>query len=90
MYAKYVRPAFRSRQKELGDLNATLNDNLSGIREIKAFTRERDEAQRIQNRIESYLRSAAESAQADGDLPAVRGIHFLTWVVDCHLLRWAS
>ena len=40
MYAKYVRPAFRNRQQQLGDLNALLNDNLSGIREIKAFTRE--------------------------------------------------
>lgn len=38
IYARYVRPAFRNRQKELGDLNAMLNDNLSGIREIKAFT----------------------------------------------------
>ena len=45
VYARYVRPAFRERQKELGELNATLNDNLSGIREIKAFTREEtDEA----------------------------------------------
>ena len=31
VYARYVRPAFRRRQKELGDLNAMLNDNLSGI-----------------------------------------------------------
>ena len=40
VYARYVRPAFRERQKELGNLNAILNDSLSGIREIKAFTRE--------------------------------------------------
>ena len=40
VFARYVRPAFRERQKELGQLNATLNDNLSGIREIKAFTQE--------------------------------------------------
>lgn len=57
VYAKYVRPAFRRRQKELGDLNATLNDNLSGIREIKAFTRESNEAQRIHQRIDSYRQS---------------------------------
>jgi ATP-binding cassette subfamily B protein len=57
IYAKYVRPAFRRRQKELGDLNATLNDNLSGIREIKAFTRESNEAQRIHQRIDSYRQS---------------------------------
>lgn len=52
--AKYVRPAFRSRQKQLGDLNAMLNDNLSGIREIKAFTREPEEAKRIYKQIDNY------------------------------------
>ena len=56
-YARYVRPAFRNRQKELGDLNAMLNDNLAGIREIKAFTREPDEAVRIGKRIDSYRQS---------------------------------
>ena len=56
-YAKYVRPAFRSRQQELGNLNAMLNDNLSGIREIKAFTREHEEAVRITERIYSYYNS---------------------------------
>jgi ATP-binding cassette subfamily B protein/subfamily B ATP-binding cassette protein MsbA len=50
-FAKYVRPAFRERQKELGNLNALLNDNISGIREIKAFTREEDENKRISHQI---------------------------------------
>jgi ATP-binding cassette subfamily B protein len=45
--SRYVWPAFRARQRELGDLNATLADNLSGIREIKAFTREEIEASRV-------------------------------------------
>jgi ATP-binding cassette subfamily B protein/subfamily B ATP-binding cassette protein MsbA len=54
VYAKYVRPAFRVRQKELGDLNAMLNDNLSGIREIKAFTREENESLRVGQRIDQY------------------------------------
>ena len=53
-FAKYVRPAFRERQTELGELNAALNDNLSGIREIKAFTREDLEAARISDRIIRY------------------------------------
>jgi len=53
-FSKYVRPAFRQRQKELGELNATLNDNLSGIREIKAFTREDVEAGRIGKHIIHY------------------------------------
>ncbi len=50
-FARYVRPAFRQRQVELGELNAALNDNISGIREIKAFTREEPEAERIWYRI---------------------------------------
>jgi ATP-binding cassette subfamily B protein len=52
--AKYVRPAFRTRQKQLGDLNAMLNDNLSGIREIKAFTREQAEEKRVHQQIDNY------------------------------------
>ena len=56
-FAKYVRPAFRRRQEELSELNATLNDNLSGIREIQAFTREDSEARRIGDHISRYMRS---------------------------------
>jgi ATP-binding cassette subfamily B protein len=53
-FAKYVRPAFRARQRELGDLNATLNDNLSGIREIKAFTREHMEEAKVRDHVIRY------------------------------------
>ena len=53
-FAKYVRPAFRKRQVELGELNAALNDNISGIREIQAFTREDTESERIWTRIVRY------------------------------------
>lgn len=54
VYGTYVRPAFRTRQRELGNLNAILNDNISGIREIKAFTREETESERIGERIDNY------------------------------------
>jgi len=57
IYAKRVRPAFRNRQKELGNLNALLNDNLSGIREIKAFTREEEESKRVHTGIDNYRKS---------------------------------
>jgi ATP-binding cassette, subfamily B, bacterial len=53
-FGKYVRPAFRIRQQELGELNATLSDNLSGIREIKAFGQEEREAERIGDHIQRY------------------------------------
>ena len=53
-FTKYVRPAFRSRQTILGELNASLNDNLSGVREIKAFTREENELSRVGIHIAGY------------------------------------
>jgi len=53
-YGKFVRPAFRQRQAELGELNAVLNDNLSGIREIQAFTREDVEAAHILDHLARY------------------------------------
>ncbi|MFO7945002.1 MAG: ABC transporter ATP-binding protein [Anaerolineales bacterium] len=53
-FTKYVRPAFRARQAELGELNATLNDNLSGVREIKAFSREESEKARVMDHVIRY------------------------------------
>jgi ATP-binding cassette subfamily B protein/subfamily B ATP-binding cassette protein MsbA len=57
MYTRRVMPAFRTRQRDLAELNATLQDNLSGIREIKAFGREVREADRIGRKIHDYRRS---------------------------------
>lgn len=57
LFAKLVRPAFVHRQKELGELNAILNDNISGIREIKAFTREEEALERVGVGIDRYRTS---------------------------------
>ena len=56
-FGKVVRPAFRVRQQELGELNASLADHLSGVREIKAFVQERRVAQRIGHHIQTYKES---------------------------------
>jgi ABC-type multidrug transport system fused ATPase/permease subunit len=53
-FAKVVRPAFRRRQAQVGELNALLNDSISGIREIKAFNRESEQMERVQLGIEQY------------------------------------
>ncbi len=53
-FARYVRPAFRDRQRELAELNASLSDNLLGIREIKVFTQEEREALHIGQHIKKY------------------------------------
>ncbi|HAF62188.1 MAG TPA: ABC transporter ATP-binding protein, partial [Anaerolineaceae bacterium] len=53
-FDKFVRPAFRARQNKLGELNAALNDNLSGVREIKAFAREEAELMHVNDHIHQY------------------------------------
>ncbi|MDO9084606.1 MAG: ABC transporter ATP-binding protein [Anaerolineaceae bacterium] len=61
LYAKRVRPAFVFRQKELGELNAILNDNISGIREIKAFTQESIALEKVGSRVEHYRKSLLDA-----------------------------
>jgi ATP-binding cassette, subfamily B, bacterial len=61
IYARYTLPAHRRRLQELGDLNALLHDNLAGIREIKAFTREGEELERVSQRIDRYHKTLLQS-----------------------------
>ena len=54
-YSKLVRPAFKTRQQSLGELNAVLNDSLSGIREVKSFAREEDALDKVDDKIQLVL-----------------------------------
>ena len=40
--AKHTRKGFRERQKHLGDLNGIIEENISGQRVVKAFTKEKN------------------------------------------------
>ena len=84
---QYVRPAFRNRQQQLGDLNALLNDNLAGIREIKSFTREEDESQRVYNRIDNYRTSLLKALRLMAIFQPFVDFTSSTGHVDCHILR---
>lgn len=47
-FSKISRPLFRKNQEKVGELNAILQDNISGIKEIKAFTQEEYESKRTE------------------------------------------
>ena len=53
-YARRVRPAFSAAQATLAVLNADLQDNLSGIREIQVFNKEEEEKEKIGKRAWSF------------------------------------
>ncbi len=54
LYNRHVRPLFRASQVKLGELNATLQDNLSGMREIQVFTQEERESGRIGDKVQKH------------------------------------
>ena len=56
-YNTKIRPVYRSVRARLGDINAKLQDNLSGIRVIQAFAREEMERQRFATESERYYRA---------------------------------
>jgi ATP-binding cassette, subfamily B, multidrug efflux pump len=47
IFGKVSQPLFIEVQKRISDLNTVLQENLAGIRVVKAFTRERHEAKRF-------------------------------------------
>ena len=47
IFAKLVRPFFKASQKCMGELNAQLQDSLSGLHEIQSFGQEAYESERI-------------------------------------------
>ena len=67
-FAVFVHPAFGRRQQDLGELNATLQDNLSGMREIMTFTREHAESERVGSTYLPLSGLELAGAQTDGDV----------------------
>ena len=66
IFAKIVRPFFRASQKVMGDLNAQLQDSLSGLHEIQAFGQEVYEGERVRKKsfeqVVAMLRALKASA----------------------------
>jgi len=49
IFAKLVLPIFRRAQKILGELNANLQDNISGMKEIQVFNQHKKESAKVSN-----------------------------------------
>ncbi len=66
IFAKIVRPFFRASQKTMGELNAQLQDSLSGLHEIQAFGQEQYEGERVRRKsfeqVTAMLRALRASA----------------------------
>ena len=56
-FGKISRPLFKQAQVRNGEVNAFLQDNFSGIKEIKAFTKEEYESNRAEKSIYGHTRA---------------------------------
>lgn len=66
IFAKIVRPYFKVSQKAMGELNAQLQDSLSGMHEIQSFGQESYESERVRTKnfdqVKAMLRALRASA----------------------------
>ena len=66
IFAKIVRPFFRASQKCMGELNAQLQDSLSGLHEIQSFGQEAYESKKLNTKnfeqVSAMLRALRASA----------------------------
>jgi ATP-binding cassette subfamily B multidrug efflux pump len=59
-----IRPVFEQVQARLGALNTVLQENLAGVRVVKAFAREPFEASRFQTANQAYLETNLQTVRA--------------------------
>lgn len=57
VFSKKVRPFFRISQSKMGELNAKLQDNLSGIHEIQSFGQESYEAEQVDEKNFAHIKA---------------------------------
>lgn len=63
---KRVYAAFKAEREGFGDLSASVQDNLSGMREIQLFTREGRERERLGHISSRYARDQVRARRLDG------------------------
>lgn len=66
IFAKIVRPFFKASQKCMGELNALLQDNLSGLHEIQSFGQEAYEKERVNVKNFEQVKAMLRALRASG------------------------
>lgn len=64
IFAKVVRPFFKKSQKSMGELNAQLQDSLSGLHEIQSFGQESYESGRLRTKNFEQVRAMLRALRA--------------------------
>jgi ABC-type multidrug transport system fused ATPase/permease subunit len=82
LFNRRVRPLYRQVRDRLGDINARLQDNISGIRVIQAFGQERVALDRFTAESEAYYQARVQSIRIWSTFfPAIRFVASLGMVL---------
>ncbi len=76
IFAKIVRPFFKASQKSMGELNAQLQDSLSGLHEIQSFGQEHYESKRIRKKNFEQVKAMLKALRASAVFHP--GVEFLS------------
>lgn len=66
VFSKKIQPNFRKAQSVLGDLNAVVQDNISGIKEIQVFNQQIRESKRVEKSARKYTTSILSALNLSG------------------------
>lgn len=91
IFTKKVRPNFSAAQRDLADLNATLQDNISGMKEIQIFNQQPREKNRIQKSANSYASSILNALKLSAIFhPTVEAISSIGTVIVVAFGGWLA
>jgi ATP-binding cassette subfamily B protein/subfamily B ATP-binding cassette protein MsbA len=91
IFTKKILPNFREAQNTLADLNATLQDNISGMKEIQVFNQQPREKKKIQKKAQSYVSAILHALKLSAIFhPTVEAISSLGTVIVVGFGGWLA
>ncbi|MCX7708806.1 MAG: ABC transporter ATP-binding protein/permease [Clostridia bacterium] len=91
LFAKKIQPNFRKAQSTLAELNATLQDNISGMKEIQVFNQQPREKKKIQKRAQGYTDSVLHALKLSAVFhPSVEAISSFGTVIVVGFGGWLA
>lgn len=91
LFINKIRPNFRVAQNNLAELNATLQDNISGMKEIQVFNQQHREKKRVRKRAESYVSALLHALQLSAVFhPTVEAVSSFGTVIVVFFGSWLA
>ena len=91
LFSKRIQPNFREAQGTLAELNATLQDNISGMKEIQVFNQQPRERKRIQKSAQSYASAILHALKLSAVFhPSVEAISSMGTVIVVGFGGWLA